>query len=115
MTLKPTQITFRGIAHSDALEADIARHIAKLERYSSRVTACRVLIETPHRHHHDGPHFRVRIEVTVPGTQPIVISHEPTPGTDPYLTVHEAFHAAERRLQDTVRVQRGAVKTPAAS
>ncbi len=114
MTLKPTQITFRGIAHSDALEADISRHIAKLERFAHEVVGCRVLVETPHRHHHDGPHFRVRIEVTIPGVQPIVVSHEPKPGTDAYLTVHEAFDAVERRVQDAVRLQRGAIKTPAA-
>ena len=115
MTLRPTQITFRGIAHSTALEADIERHIAKLERRSHHVVGCRVLIEAPHRHHHDGPHFRVRVEITAPGLNPIVVSHEPSPGTDPYVTVHEAFDAAGRRLHEAVRVQRGDIKTAAAS
>jgi ribosome-associated translation inhibitor RaiA len=113
MTLRPTQITFRGIAHSAALEADIERHIAKLERHH-RLVGCRVLVETPHRHHHDGP-LRVRVEITVPGINPIVVSHEPSPGTDPYVTVHEAFDAAGRRLQEAIRVQRGDIKTAAAS
>jgi ribosome-associated translation inhibitor RaiA len=114
MTAKPAQITFRGIAHSDALEADISRHVTKLERFAPQIVGCRVLVEAPHRHHHDGLHYRVRVEVTIPGVEPIIVSHEPTPGIDPYLTVHEAFEAAERRVQDAVRLQRGAVKTPAA-
>ena len=33
MTLIPTQVTFRGLAHSDALEADIRERIAWLEQF----------------------------------------------------------------------------------
>jgi hypothetical protein len=39
---------------------------------------CRVLVELPHRHHRRGRHFHVRIEVTVPGHDPIVVSHQPS-------------------------------------
>ena len=132
MTLIPTQITFRGLAHSDALESDIRDRVAWLEQFYSGIVGCRVLVEVPHRHRHDGRHFHVRIETTVPGRPPIVISHEPSlhgPLKDfeeeahrkdaeiesvhryARVAVHEAFDAARRRLQDAAREQRGAVKT----
>jgi len=132
MTLIPTQVTFRGLAHSDALEADIRKRIAWLEQFYAGIVGCRVLVEMPHRHRHDGRHFHVRIEVTVPGGAPIVVSHEPSlhgplkdveeaahrketeiEGVHRYarVAVHQAFDAARRRLQDFARERRGAVKT----
>lgn len=132
MTLIPTQVTFRGLAHSDALEADIRKRIAWLEQFDAGIVGCRVLAEMPHRHRHDGRHFHVRIEVTVPGGAPIIVSHEPSlhgplkdveeaahrketeiEGVHRYarVAVHQAFDAARRRLQDFARERRGAVKT----
>ncbi len=132
MTLIPVQVTFRGLAHSTALEADIRERVAKLEQYYPTIVGCRVLVELPHRHRHEGRLFHVRIEVTVPGGEPIVISHEPSlhgPSKDTEaaehrkesdlegvhrharVAVHEAFDTARRRLQDFARTQRGDVKT----
>jgi cold shock CspA family protein len=132
MTLIPTQVTFRGFTAPDALEADVRERIAWLEQFYAGVVRCRVLVEVPHRHRHDGRHFHVRIEVTVPGGAPIVVSHEPTlhgPLKDveepahhkeseiesvhryARVAVHEAFDAARRRLQDFAREQRATVKT----
>ena len=132
MTLIPTQVTFRGLSHSDALEADIRECVAWLEQFYAGIVRCRVLVEVPHRHRHGGRHFHVRVEVTVPGAAPIVVSHEPslhgplkdiaeakhmkdseTEGVHRYarVAVHEAFDAARRRLQDFARRQRGTTKT----
>jgi cold shock CspA family protein len=132
MTLIPIQVTFRGLSHSDALESEVRERVAWLEQFYNRIVRCRVRIELPHRHRHDGRHFRVRIELTIPGGAPIVVSHEPS--LHPRLkdveegahhketeieTVHryasvavrEAFDAARRQLEDFAREQRGAVKT----
>ena len=131
MTLIPIQITFRDLAHSDAVEADIKERVAWLEQFYAGIVSCRVLLEMPHRHRRDGRHFHVRIDVTVPGEAPIVISHEPSlhgPMKDvedaahrkeseveavnryARVAIHHAFDAARRRLQDVAREQRGAVK-----
>ena len=131
MPLIPTKITFRGLDDTDALETEIRERVAWLEQFYAGIVGCRVLVELPHRHRHDGRHFHVRIEMTVPGASPIVISHEPSlhaPLKDveaPALhkdaeiesvhryasvTIREAFDAARRRLQDVAREQRGAVK-----
>lgn len=135
MTTLPVQITFHGLAHSDALEADIRERVAWLDQYYPGIMGCRVAVELPHRHRHDGRHFQVRIEITVPGSAPIVVSHEPSlhgplkdveegehrKGTeveavDRYarVAVRHAFDRARRRLQDVAREQRGDVKTHAA-
>jgi ribosome-associated translation inhibitor RaiA len=131
MTAIPTQVTFRGLQPLDALEADIRERAAWLEQFYDGIIRCRVLVELPHRHRRDGRHFHVRIELTVPGGAPIVISHEPSlHGTMKHVeedahhkeaeidavhrhaavAVREAFDAARRRLEDFVREQRGAVK-----
>ena len=131
MTVIPTQITFRGLAHDDALEDDVRERVSWLEQFYTGIVRCRVLVEVPHRHRHDGRHFHVRIEVTVPGGPPIVVSHEPSlhgrskdvegeahrkedeiGAVHRYASVaiHEAFDAARRRLEDFAREQRGTVK-----
>jgi cold shock CspA family protein len=132
MTLIHEQVTFRGLPHSEALEAEIRQRIAWLEQFYAGIVRCRVLVELPHRHRHDGRHFHVRIEMTVPGGPPIVVSHEPSlhgglkdfqeeahhketeiEGVHRYaaVAIHEAFDSARRRLEDFAREQRGAVKT----
>jgi len=132
MTLIPVQVTFRGLAHSDALEADIRERVAWLERFYSGIIGCRVLVELPHRHRQGGKHFHVRVEFTVPGGIPLIVNHEPSlhgPMKDieeaghrkeseieavhryARVAVHEAFDAARRRLQDFAREQRGDTKT----
>lgn len=108
----PVQVTFRDIAHSDAIDAYVRDRIAKLETFSGRITGCRVVIESPHRHQQTGRHYRVRVDLTVPGGE-VVVSHAPDENTtneDAYAAIDEAFDRLGRRLEDHVRRQRGDVK-----
>jgi cold shock CspA family protein len=130
MQLTPT-ITFRGVRHSDAVEAEVIARLRKLETYYDRIMGCHVLLELVQRHHEAGNRYRVRIDLTVPGEE-IVVSHEASlHGTDQdihlakatkqdeadperkhaFVAVHKAFDIARRRLQDYARRQRGTVKT----
>jgi len=131
MTLIPVQVTFRNLAHDEALEQEIRDQVSWLEQFYAGIVRCHVLVEVPHRHRHDGRHFHVRIDVTVPGGPPIVVSHEPSlhgqskdiedeahrkddeiKSVHRYATVaiHEAFDLARRRVEDFAREQRGTVK-----
>ena len=110
MTLIPTQVTFHGLAHSDALEADIHERVTWLEQFYSGIVRCRVRVEMPHRHRRDSRDFQVHIELAVSGGAPIVVSHQPAQG-DAHIATHQAFDAVRRRLEDFAREQRGAVKT----
>ncbi|USF89091.1 HPF/RaiA family ribosome-associated protein [Candidatus Endoriftia persephone] len=108
----PLQVTFRDIPHSDALEADIREKAAKLEEYYDQIMSCRIMIESPHGHHHKGNLYHVRVDITVPGDE-IVVSRSPDQHhahEDAYVTVRDAFNAARRQLQDFARKQRQKVK-----
>lgn len=71
----PLQITVRDIEHSAALETHIREKVKKLEEFCDHITSCRVVIEEPHKHHHQGKQFNVRIDIGVPGNE-IVVSHD---------------------------------------
>jgi ribosomal subunit interface protein len=108
----PLQITFHGVQHSDAIEQYVRVRAEKLNTLDGRIMACRVAVELPHRHSQHGEHYRVRIDLTVPGGEVVA---ERTPGDDRayedvYAAIDGAFDDAGRRLQDFVRRQRGDVK-----
>ena len=128
--IAPVQITYRNMQPSPAVSARINQEAARLDRYFPRIVSCRVVVETPHRHHRWGESFHIRIELGVPGTD-IVVRHEPTlhralsqadftkwakhfeahaPHKDIHVTIRDAFKAARRRLEDHARRLRGDVK-----
>lgn len=103
----PLQITLRGLAHSQGLEAAIREKAAKLKLFHDRITRCRVVVELPARHQRQGREFVVRLDLTVPGDEIAITGehHE-----DLQVALRDAFDAARRKLQDQLRVQRGDVK-----
>ena len=66
---RPLEIRFRQMDPLPAIEARIRAKAAELERFSERITGCRVIVEKEHRHHHKGNLFRVRVEVDAPGKE----------------------------------------------
>jgi ribosome-associated translation inhibitor RaiA len=133
----PLQITFRNMAPSVAIEKHLRDKTAKLESFCDRITSCRVIVEAPHRHHHKGKAFQVRIDLSVPGREivinrspkrlsaaklaadteserALVENHRPSKHAaheDAYVAIRDAFNAAGRKLQDYVGRQSGAIKT----
>jgi ribosomal subunit interface protein len=106
----PIQITFRDIARSDALESHIREKAEKLGEFHPRIVSCRVTVEEQRKHHHQGRHFSVRLDVRVPGKEIVANRdhHE-----DVYVALRDAFDAAKRQLEDAVREMRGDVKAHA--
>ncbi len=96
----PITVTFRGVAHSDAVDAYVRKKAAKLDRWSSEVQICRVAVEAPHKRHVHGNRYHVRISLAVPGDA--VFVGRPTdldPRTeDLYAAVDRAFDDAGRSL-----------------
>ncbi len=108
----PLQITLRDMPHSDAIEAAIRKRAEKLEQISDNILRCHVVIEATHRHKHQGKHYQVRIDVTVPGDE-IAIGRDPTERgdrEDVYVAIRDAFDAAKRMLQNHGQRIRGEVK-----
>ena len=104
----PLQITLRNVDHSEALETHIREKAKKLESFFEHIVSCRVVVEMPHNHKHQGKAFNIRIDIGVPGREIVVNRdrHE-----DVYVALRDAFDAARRQLEDYVHRMRGETKT----
>ena len=113
----PVEISFRNMDRSEALAAGIRAKVEKLEEFFDRITSCRVVVEAPHRSHHQGNLYRVRIQLHVPNRELVVgrESHDAREHEDPYVAVRDAFDAARRQLDDYVDELRGETKLHAVS
>ena len=107
----PLQITLRNLARSAAVEADIRKRAGKLERFHQHIVSCRVVVELPSRHKHQGKIYNVRLDIGVPGGEVVVNRdrHE-----DIYVALRDAFDAAKRQIEDYGRRIDGACQWPPA-
>ena len=106
----PLQITLLGMDPSEALESRIREKAVKLEEFHPRITRCRVSVEESRKHHTQGRHFSVRIDVHVPGREVVATrDHD----EDVYVALRDAFDAVGRQLEEVVREMRGDVKVHA--
>lgn len=103
----PLQITIRDIPNSDALKTRIEQKAKKLEQFCDHIISCRVVIEVPQKHQHNGKIYNVRIDLTVPQNEIVVnkIKDE-----NAGIAIRNAFDAAKRRLQNYSKKIRGEVK-----
>ncbi len=86
---------------------NIRQKVRKLEQFSDHIIGCRVMVEAPHRHKHQGALYNVRIDLTVAGGE-LVVKREPH--EDIYVAIRDAFDAAKRQLLSFARKRRGEVK-----
>jgi ribosomal subunit interface protein len=104
----PLEISTRWIDLSPPLEDALRKRAGRLERHTDRITGCRIAVERPTgNHHHEGGPFRVRVDVTVPGSELVADKQ----GEELYAAVREAFDAAERQVETWAERRRGAVKS----
>lgn len=109
---QPVQITFKEIEHSDAIEARVREHVAKLEKFHDPIISCHVVVEAADRHSRHGGLYHVRLDISVPGDE-IVVSHQGPKDQaheDVYVALRDAFRAARRQLKSSLRKKRGRVK-----
>lgn len=110
--LIPLQITFRDFEKSEALESRIREQVDKLGQFYTGINSCRVTVEKLHKHHHQGNHFHVRVDIKTTGHE-LLAGREPDQNqayTDVYVAVRDAFKAMRRQLEDLVRQQQDQVK-----
>lgn len=107
----PVDVVFRNMLRSDAAESRIRDKAEALAVLEPRLLQCRVVVDLPHRHHKNGDRFRVRIELSVPGSKRLLIEHGPV--ADVHQAIHGGFETAKRRLKALNERRRGAVKTHA--
>jgi cold shock CspA family protein len=110
----PLQIHFKEIDGSAAIEKLIREKVSWLGRLHAHLTACRIVIEVPHR----SPGGRkaalaITIELEVPGRNKIIAKDSEErreTKNDQLAFIHRAFDAAHRQLEETVDIRQGAVK-----
>ena len=101
---KPVEIAFRNIESSDAAEATIRDHVARLEHMFGRMTACRVRVDQRNQNVNESMPPVVHIDISVPGHRSIVVTHEADhlqrkyQAPDLHNAINEAFRIAELRL-----------------
>ena len=105
----PVQITFRHMESSASVEArvrDLTRHLGS---FSDRIQSCRVVVDTPHRHHHQGKVFNVKLQLALPGEDVVVDMERPQRENheDVYVVIRDAFDAAKKQLQQRLATLRG--------
>jgi cold shock CspA family protein len=107
MNQTPLEITARGLVLNDWWWDKIQRKMLKLSEFDPRITHCRVVVESPHKHRRKGRPYLVRIDIDSPRGF-IVINREPDASLN--AAIDRAFDAAERRLEERVRRVQLAVK-----
>jgi ribosomal subunit interface protein len=103
----PLQITVRNLSLSEAAEKDIRDKVEGLNSFNGQIISCRVVVDAPHRHHHKGVLYSLRIDLKIPGKEFVITREE---HEDVYVAIRDAFDAVQRRLEDFSRRQRGEVK-----
>jgi ribosomal subunit interface protein len=103
----PLQITARDIDLTDTIKAEVTEKAEKLDKFYGGIMRCRVVIESPRRHQHEGKLYSVHVYMTVPGSELVVKNQL---DKDLYVAIRDAFRDARRKLEDFAREQRGDVK-----
>ena len=96
----PVRITFRDIPPSAAVREAVEKKLEKLAAMH-RIIGGEVAIEAPHRHQHQGMHYRVRIDLQVPGRE-LAVGRDPAQDSsheDVYVAIRDAFAAIHRLLE----------------
>ncbi|HTQ81145.1 MAG TPA: HPF/RaiA family ribosome-associated protein [Thermoanaerobaculia bacterium] len=103
----PLELSARRATLSPQIEDDLRGRVHKLERHYHRITSCRVAVEGPSQHHHEGGPWRVRVDLTVPGSE-LVADKE---AVSLPAALQGAFEAAERQVEEYAHKRRGDIKT----
>ncbi len=110
---EPLEVTFRDVQKTPDLENLIRREADKLDRVYPNLIRCRVAVEKPHEHQRTGNPYRVRLEMSAPGSPQLAITREPGDEdmhTPLEVVLKNAFSAARKRLKKLSEKQRGEVK-----
>ena len=110
----PLYIDFQGMDAQETLHAEIARHVAALEKRYGRITACRVVVKDPGQHHRTSGLFEVHIHLSLPDRKEVNVGHKPDADerhSDVHSAINDAFKHAQRILEEDVRRMQGDLKT----
>ena len=102
----PLQIAFHKADKPDWAEDQIRGRVAKLQAMYGRLVGCRVTVDQRAQNMERSIPPVVRIELSLPGTAPLVVAYEPERLQQEYQNpdlrkaINHAFAIAERRLSE---------------
>jgi ribosome-associated translation inhibitor RaiA len=109
----PLEIAFQNSEPSEAVRSEVARLAKRLEKFSDRITSCKVTVVVPQTRHRHGDLFKIDIRIAMPDHKDIIVNkthgdaheHEHV-----LVAIKDAFSAAQRQIEDCAREMRGQVK-----
>ena len=96
--MQPIQVSYRGLDPSPALSELIHAETEHLQRLNHRIHALRVVVAAPPHHQRHGSPFRVRVELSMPGTELVADGNH---DDDAYQATRHAFDTLRRQLTTT--------------
>lgn len=114
----PLQIAFHKLPKPDWAEEEIRERVDKLTKLHDRIVGCRVTVDQRAGGTDGSIPPVVRIELTLPGTAPIVVAYEPERLQKKFQVpelgnaINDAFGLAERKLSEFKELRAGRTKEP---
>jgi cold shock CspA family protein/ribosome-associated translation inhibitor RaiA len=109
----PAEIVFQHCEASAELRAAVEKQVERLERFSQRITSCRVVVSAPATRHRSGDVYEIDIRIAMPGGKDVIVGkpHGGAPEREhPLVAIRLAFDRAVREIEDAMRDLRGDVK-----
>ena len=103
----PLDLTVRDMDNNDAIRTKIEQKTQKLATFYEHIEFCKVVVDIPQKHKHQGKLYNIHLELAVPGKKLIANQH---PNEDLYVAIRDTYAALTRQLEEYVRRQRGDVK-----
>lgn len=110
----PIEFDFQGMQPAERVRQAANGYISELEDRFGRITACRIVVKAPGKHHRTGEPYEINIHLTLPNGKEVNVSrtsHLDERQADLTFALHDAFKRARRQLQDQVRDLQSQVKT----
>lgn len=104
-----TQITFRGLDHSDAVKEHVMSKAEKLSHFFDNIISCHVVIELENKNKQRGNLHNTRITLLVPKKELVSTHNE---NKDMYLSIRSAFDDMTRQLEEYAREMRDSNHQP---
>jgi len=95
------------------VRAEVAAQARRLEKFSPRITSCRVVVTGPNGRRRTGDLFQVELRIAMPNHKDIIVDrqHGDAPEHEHALVaIRKFFDVAKRQIEDAERDLRGEVK-----
>jgi ribosome-associated translation inhibitor RaiA len=110
----PVEMEFQDVVPSPAIQELVGSQLTKLERRYGRITAGRIVVKGPGKHHQTGGLYDINIRLALPDGREVNIgrtSKADERHSDLPFAINDAFKRARRRLQDQTQRMEGKVKS----